>query len=97
MSRVTSKLQVTIPKAIAEKHHLKPGNDVFFESAGDIVRMIPAGRDERKKNLPEVLISFDAATRRQQQRDDRVSVALGAAGKDRGWKREELYERGVPG
>ena len=40
MSRVTSKLQVTIPKAIAERHGIRPGVEVDWQSAGDVIRVV---------------------------------------------------------
>ena len=35
MSRVTSKLQVTIPKAVADRYGIAPGVEIAFEPAGD--------------------------------------------------------------
>ncbi len=96
MSKVTSKLQVTIPKAIAEQYGVEPGTEVTFEAAGDAIRVrigggaVSAGADDREWRLR----LFDAATRRQKQRD-RLADAPGTA--ERGWTREELYgDRGVP-
>ena len=41
MSKVTSKLQVTIPKAIAEQYGIKPGDEIEFRPAGETIRIIP--------------------------------------------------------
>jgi len=88
MSKVTSKLQVTIPKAIAERHGLHPGDEIEWVSAGDAIRVAPAGR-AKPLGIPERLRLFDAATRRLRRKR-----WAGEVPKDRGWTREELYERG---
>lgn len=99
MSKVTSKLQVTIPKAIAEAHGIKPGADLVFESAGDVIRIRPTGRrPERVNKLGARIAAFDEATRRQAERDrrsrkERPELFEGVA---RGWRREDLYGRGIP-
>ena len=33
MAKVTSKLQVTVPKALAERYGIRPGDDIRFEEA----------------------------------------------------------------
>lgn len=92
MARVTSKLQVTIPKAIADRYGIAPGEELEFLPAGEAIRVVPQSR----RGSPEVdrrrrLELFDRATERQQRRQEgRIARAT-----DRGWQREELYERGV--
>lgn len=91
MSKVTSKLQVTIPKAIADRHGIRPGDEVRFVSAGDAIR-VERPQPAKPLSVAEKLRLFDAATRRQRKRDaewGRVPTP-----KDRGWTREELYTRG---
>ena len=34
MAKVTSKLQVTVPKALAERHGIAPGDEIDWQSAG---------------------------------------------------------------
>lgn len=93
MSKITSKRQVTIPKALAERYGIKPGDDVRFEDAGEVVRLVPAGAGTPAGGLDmdARLRLFDAATARQRAReaDRRPRPA-----KARGWTREELYRRG---
>jgi AbrB family looped-hinge helix DNA binding protein len=91
MSKVTSKLQVTIPKAIADRHGVRPGDEVRFVSAGDTIRL-EQSHSAKSLSIAERLRLFDAATRRQRKRD----AAWGRipTPKDRGWTREELYTRG---
>lgn len=108
MSKVTSKLQVTLPKAIADRYGVKAGADLVFEPAGDSIRVLVA-REPGMAPFEGIALSdkqalFDAATRRQEARDRkhrlastsskrRSSKIAPASGHDRGWTREELYDR----
>jgi AbrB family looped-hinge helix DNA binding protein len=98
MSKVTSKLQVTIPKAVAEAHGIKPGSEIRFESAGDAIRVTTV-REEGVKyetsplDLAFRLRLFDEATERQKAREAAQLERVGSNA-DRGWTREELYQRG---
>ena len=47
MSKVTSKLQVTLPKAIADRYGVGPGSDVVFEPAGESIRVLVYRFDPR--------------------------------------------------
>ncbi len=96
MSKVTSKLQVTLPKLIAEQIGIKPGDQIDWEVAGEIVRVIPVSKRRRnRKNLQARIRLYDGATRRQQERETSFDPALlRAAHADRGWTREDLYSRG---
>ena len=91
MSRVTSKLQVTIPKAIADRYGIAPGTDVEFVPAGDAIRVVPAAPARRPIDVAERLRLFDAATARIAAY---MEDAPPAPSNDRGWHREELYARG---
>lgn len=91
MSKVTSKLQVTIPKAIANRHGLRPGDQIEFVSAGEGIRL-ERPRARKPLSTEERLRLFDAATRRQRKRD--AAWGRVPTPKDRGWTREELYTRG---
>ena len=92
MSRVTSKLQVTIPKVIAERHGIRPGDELSWQSIGEAIRIVT----EPPPEVPDIddrLELFDRATDRQQHRD-RTRRPPSSSG--RGWTREELYTRGRP-
>ena len=93
MSRVTSKLQVTVPKALAERYGIRPGDDIRFEGAGEHIRVIPAGMVllDASLDVEERLRLFDAATDRQRQRE---SGRPRCHSSTRGWTREGLYENG---
>ena len=86
MSKVTSKLQVTIPKAIAERHSVRPGDEIRFVSAGDSIR-IERSRSSRPLSTAERLRLFDATTRRLRRKKWE-----GKPPADRGWTRAELYD-----
>ena len=94
-SKVTSKLQVTLPKAIAEQFGIEPGDEIHWVVAGSTIRVVPASAPRLRLSLEERLALFDGGTRRQQARQAEQAPWPEAA--DRGWTREELYEdRGRP-
>ena len=92
MSKITSKLQVTIPKAIADSYGLRPGDEIEWQAAGDAIRLVPAVPAGGKKplSLEERLRLFDETTKRIQK----LPPYKGPDPSDRGWKREDLYRRG---
>ena len=99
MSKVTSKLQVTLPKAVAEQLGIGPGDEIDWEIAGEILRVLPVSRRQReKKDLKARLRLFDRATQRQHERQTQTGTVSPASQKrQRGWKREDLYRRGSLG
>ena len=94
MSKVTSKLQVTLPKAIAHEHGIRPGDEIAFESANDVIRIVPAPQAVPAYDLDQRLKLFDNATARQRRRN---SASQPSGAKGRGWRREELYDRPLSG
>lgn len=90
MSKVTSKLQVTVPKALAERYGIAPGDEIEWEPAGDVIRVVPPRR-QPAQDLAARLRLFDQATARQRARQKGRTRARAKA---RGWTREELYGRG---
>jgi bifunctional DNA-binding transcriptional regulator/antitoxin component of YhaV-PrlF toxin-antitoxin module len=97
MAKVTSKLQLTLPKAIADRYKIRPGDDLEWLPAGEAIRVVK--RDAAKVVEPAVLERrlrlFDQATVRQGKRDAATSVKKQAHSPGRGWTREELYDRGL--
>jgi AbrB family looped-hinge helix DNA binding protein len=87
MSKVTSKLQVTIPKAIAGQFGIRPGDEIEFRAAGDGIRIESVKRRE-PLSVEERLKLFDESSRRIRRRKWK-----GRAPKGRGWTREDLYDR----
>jgi AbrB family looped-hinge helix DNA binding protein len=95
VSKVTSKLQVTVPKVIAEEFGIRPGDEIQWLSAGDSIRVIASTRSPgRAPDLQERLRRFDEAMERQRRRERKLPRATTQRG--RGWTREELYDRGQP-
>lgn len=101
MAKVTSKFQVTVPKALARRYGIQPEDEIRFEEAGETIRMVPAGAGNSSGALDREarLRLFDAATDRQRARQPVHVFHEGASGPGehvRGWTRDELYERGSP-
>jgi len=91
MAKVTSKYQVTMPKKIAERYSIRPGDEIDWVAAGDVIRVIPPGGRPVALDRESQLRLFDQATERQR---NRPMTPRQADTRDRGWKREDLYERG---
>lgn len=93
MARITSKLQVTVPKAIAQRYGIRPGDEVEFLPAGDAIRVVPQASPGEKPDRKRRLALFDRATDRQRARQQSRWEAADDA--ERGWRRDELYRRGL--
>lgn len=93
MTKVTSKFQVTVPKALADRYGIAPGDDLIWEAAGETLRVRPtAPRARYALDGRERLRLFDAATRRQAVRQSRRDLGRNTA---RDWTRDSLNERDV--
>ena len=91
MAKVTSKYQVTLPKALADQYKIRPGDDIAWVAAGEVIRVIPAGAPAVGDDRESRLRLFDMATERQRRRAPRNRYPKRPS---RGWKREDLYRRG---
>jgi AbrB family looped-hinge helix DNA binding protein len=89
MAKVTSKLQVTVPKALADRYGIAPGDEIDWEPAGDAIRVVPSRKRPRRDRAWRARL-FDQATDRQRQRDAALAPVTAA---ERGWTREDLYDR----
>jgi bifunctional DNA-binding transcriptional regulator/antitoxin component of YhaV-PrlF toxin-antitoxin module len=99
MAKVTSKLQLTLPKAIADRYKIRPGDDLDWLPAGDSIRVVKRDTSEAAEpaTLKERLQLFDQATARQRKRQTGTGkrrLTTNSQGR-RGWTREELYDRGL--
>ena len=95
MTTVTGKYQITLPKRLVDAYGIKVGDEVDLVAAGEMISIVPA-RAARSMLTPEERLKlFDQATRRQKMRRRENPDAAGAPA-DRGWTREELYQRGRP-
>lgn len=92
MSKITSKLQVTLPKALADRFHIRPGDEIDWQDAGDAIRVLPRRFQPIRYSAEMRLCLFDEATQRQLSRQIRRRPVKKANG--RGWTREELYRHG---
>jgi AbrB family looped-hinge helix DNA binding protein len=96
MAKITSKLQITIPKRIADQYGIAPGDEIEFVPAGDVIHLVtPRQRPKLRVNPEERLRLFDAATARQRKREKHMMLPE-APREGRDWKREDLYTRGKP-
>lgn len=96
MSKVTSKLQVTLPKALADQFGIRPGDEIQWVAAGDSIRVLPPGRVVQALSARERLRLFDEATQRHAERQKKRGRKIRKAASPRGWTREDLYERARP-
>ena len=92
MAKVTSKLQITVPKALAAELDLQPGDDIDWAINGNGLRVTPSKARREVFDLATRLRQYDHATDRQRRRQQ--DVRLAPADGDRGWSREDLYDRG---
>jgi bifunctional DNA-binding transcriptional regulator/antitoxin component of YhaV-PrlF toxin-antitoxin module len=100
MAKVTRKLQLTLPKAIADQYKIRPGDDLEWLPAGEAIRVIKRDAAEAAEpaTVKERLQLFDQATARQRKRQaefGKKRLAASSRSQVRGWTREELYERGL--
>lgn len=94
MAKVTSKLQLTLPKAIADQFGIKPGDELQWTAAGEAIQVTPLGkgrRGQQTRSVKERLELFDQATERQRRRQAKIGKTVPPA--ERGWTREGLYGR----
>jgi len=93
MAKVTSKLQVTVPKAIAQQYGIRPGDDIEWVPAGEMIHVVSSARRRTAFDVATRLRLFDAATERQRLRQA-SRKRRAATTPDRAWRREDLYGRG---
>ena len=105
MAKVTSKLQLTVPKAIADQYGIKPGDELEWVPAGESIRVQVQRKMEAKRQLTteERLALFDANTKwldelQAKELEEARAKGTHTTRETRGWTREELYndERGLP-
>ena len=93
MAKVTSKLQITLPKAVARQYGIQPGDEVTFQPSGEQLRLVP------KRSEPESALSVEERLRLFDEASERIRSRLRAEPESidqgRDWNREELYGRGL--
>jgi AbrB family looped-hinge helix DNA binding protein len=91
MAKVTSKLQVTVPKLIAEQYGIRPGDEIDWVAAGDVIRVVPSRPEPESLTTEAKLRLFDQSTERHRRRSRSLKTS---PSRSRGWRREDLYGRG---
>ena len=104
MAKVTSKLQLTVPKAIADRYGIRPGDNLDWVPAGDVIRVIPQNVQmptRRMRSIEERVRLFRAMLERQKRREASPEEIESPSERPwkpheiaRGWRREHLYTRG---
>lgn len=90
MAKVTSKLQVTVPKAIADRFGIRPGDEIEWRAEGNAIRVLTGTGEGTSIDREGRLRAFDEATLRQKARNRSRRRGRTA---DRGWTRADLYDR----
>lgn len=106
---MTTKLQLTVPKAIADQYGIRPGDELKWIPAGESIRVElvrPKAKASHQLTVEERLALFDANTKwldKLQAEQLKEAKAKGTrltrlTRETRGWTREELYDddRGLP-
>lgn len=94
MTRVTKKFQITLPMHLVEAFGIRVGDDVKLVAAANSIRIVPANAGRSDRSLEERLRLFDEATQRTELRAKEKKTPSAT---DRGWSRDELYDRGGAG
>jgi len=94
MAKVTSKLQLTVPKAIADRFGIRPGDELQWSAAGEGIRVTLLGKRGHRaaRTAQERLELFDQATERQRRWQAKMGKTAPPRS-SRGWRREDLYGR----
>ena len=92
---MTSKRQVTLPKRLADEYGIRPGDEIDWEPAGDAIRVTLRGRSRGRQgvSVPDRLALFDEGTKRHEERWSGKTPAA-TDNVQRGWTRDDLYDRG---
>jgi AbrB family looped-hinge helix DNA binding protein len=100
MPKVTSKLQLTVPKAIADQYGIRPGDELEWIPAGESIRVELVRRRAKPRHeltAGEKLALFDESMKRVDQlqaKELKKYAGQRVTRETRGWKREDLYDRG---
>lgn len=94
MAKVTEKLRITLPKAIATQLGVGSGTELVVDVAGEVTRLRPIRAGERSRDRAALVQDFDSSTERQNQRDAILRERAGDLfeGSNRRWRRAELNE-----
>ncbi len=91
MAKVTSKLQLTVPKAIASQYGIRPGDRVELTPAGEAIRLVPIKRRPKPIGAAERVRIFEGIMKRVDERAAKHNGRSAQRAGNRGWTREDLY------
>lgn len=94
MAKVTGKFQITLPKKLIDQCGIMIGDELEFRTVGRSILIDRADARRGARVSQERLRHFDQATQRQAERQAAHPVAPVS---DRGWTRDQLYNRGRAG
>ncbi len=77
-----------MPKKIAETYAIRPGDEIDWVAAGDVICVIPPAARASAPDRELQLRLFDQATVRHRERGARMAPSETPG---RGWSREDLY------
>jgi len=97
---VTSKLQLTVPKAIADQYGIRPGDELEWIPAGESIRvelMRHKAKAGHELTTDERLALFDSNTKwldevQAEELNEAKAKGTRTTRETRGWTREELYD-----
>jgi AbrB family looped-hinge helix DNA binding protein len=98
MPKVTSKLQLTVPKKIADQYGIRPGDELEWIPAGESIRVELVRRKAKAGHEltgEERVAMFDVSMKRvdRLQADElRKNKGKKKSREGRGWTREDLYD-----
>ncbi len=87
---MTSKHQVSIPRAVAARAGIRVGDELEWEHAAGALHLRLAAPAAAEVSVAERLSLFDAATARQAARQRARRLPRGGK---QGWTRDDLYRR----
>ena len=95
MGKITAKFQVTLPRHVADRLGVAPGDEIHWDAHGPVVRVSAVPKRPRL-SVDERLRLFDESTDGQNRRQRRLRRVTKPT--DRGWTREDAYlmEDGLP-
>ena len=76
-----------MPNKIVDSYAIRPGDEIDWVAAGDVIRVIPAGRSGVAHDRESQLRLFDQATERLRNRS---ATQQQVETLDRGWSRKDL-------
>jgi bifunctional DNA-binding transcriptional regulator/antitoxin component of YhaV-PrlF toxin-antitoxin module len=91
MAKVTGKLQITLPKALAGQCGIRVGDELELRPVGRSIQIDRRAAHDIDQLRRDRLAHFDRATARQRARE---RAARRPPARSRGWTRDELYGRG---